>query len=465
MAVMKFGGTSVENADAMQNVINIIKTEKQHKIPLVVLSACAGITNKLEKIADAAADNRSDEALHWADEIQKHHETIAENLIKEPQTVASLKALIKEYIDDLKTLINGVDIVGELTARSMDVFYSYGELLSTNLLEAGLKEQGVDTFWLDARDVLITDDNFGKAQPLWDLTMKSLQGMVLPELQGGNVVVTQGFIGRNRSGKTTTLGRGGSDYSAAIFGALLKRTKIQIWTDVDGVLTCDPRLVPEAKRLKVITFNEAAELAYFGAKVLHPATIHPAVTENVPVYVKNSKRPEIEGTLITNDPGLLEGASYDGLVKSIAYKTSQSIVSIKSNQMLGAYGFLAEVFQIFANHKTPVDMISTSEVSLSLTINNTERLRQIMHDLEHKAEVDVEHDVAILCVVGDKLRSSPGVSGRIFNALKNVNIRMISQGASEINVGFVVAESDLQKAASALHHEFFTGHFNEKIFA
>ena len=225
----------------------------------------------------------------------------------------------------------------------MDVFYSYGELLSTNLLEAGLKEQGVDTFWLDARDVLITDDNFGKAQPLWDLTMKSLQGMVLPELQGGNVVVTQGFIGRNRSGKTTTLGRGGSDYSAAIFGALLKRTKIQIWTDVDGVLTCDPRLVPEAKRLKVITFNEAAELAYFGAKVLHPATIHPAVTENVPVYVKNSKRPEIEGTLITNDPGLLEGASYDGLVKSIAYKTSQSIVSIKSNQRLGAYGFLAEV--------------------------------------------------------------------------------------------------------------------------
>ncbi len=465
MAVMKFGGTSVENAEAMQNVINIIKNELKHKTPLVVLSACAGMTNKLEKIAEAAADNCSDEALHMADEISRHHLTIVETLLKNEDTQAELKTLVNDYIDDLKTLINGVDIVGELTARSMDVFYSYGEMLSTQLLAAGLKEQGVKTFWLDARDVLITDDNFGKAQPLWDLTLQRLQGMVLPEINSGNVVVTQGFIGSNRAGKTTTLGRGGSDYSASIFGALLQRTKIQIWTDVDGVLTCDPRLVPEAKRLKVITFNEAAELAYFGAKVLHPATIHPAVTENVPVYVKNSKRPEIEGTLITNDPELLKGVSYDGLVKSIAYKTNQSIVSIKSSQMLGTFGFLADVFNIFAKHKTPVDMISTSEISLSLTINKTKHLQQIIHDLEHKAEVDVEHNAAIVCVVGDKLRSSPGVSGRIFSALKDVNIRMISQGASEINVGFVVSEKDLKQALNALHDAFFSGHYNEKIFA
>lgn len=465
MAVMKFGGTSVKDADAMQNVINIIKAEKQQKTPLVVLSACSGITNKLELIAQAAADNRSDEALHMADEIHQHHQTIVENLLKDPENKSEMTTMIQDYIDDLKTLINGVDIVGELTPRSMDVFYSYGELLSTNILAAGLREQDVKTFWLDARDVLITDDNFGKAQPLWDLTMQALQGMVLPEIQSGTVVVTQGFIGRNRSGKTTTLGRGGSDYSAAIFGALLRRTKIQIWTDVDGVLTCDPRLVPDAKRLKVITFNEAAELAYFGAKVLHPDTIHPAVAENVPVYVKNSHRPEVEGTLITSDPELLKGVTYNGLVKSIAYKRNQSIVSIKSTKMLGAVGFLAETFQIFAKYQTPVDMISTSEISLSVTINNTKHLQQIIHDLEKHAEVDVEHNAAILCVVGDNLRSSPGVSGRIFSALKGVNIRMISQGASEINVGFVVSETDLEKAALALHKEFFSDLSNENLFA
>ncbi|ACF13810.1 aspartate kinase [Chloroherpeton thalassium ATCC 35110] len=465
MPVMKFGGTSVADAAAMENVINIIRGEIKETAPLVVSSACSGITNKLVALAHDAAEETCPEAFSLSNEIKTHHQTVIDDLIQTESLRKSLHELVNKYTDEINTLIKGVDIVGELTPRTLDAFYSYGELFSTNILAAAMQERGIKTEWLDARQVLITDDNFGQAQPLWDITQENLNTVVLPKLEAGIVVVTQGFIGSNRAGKTTTLGRGGSDYSAAIFGALLNRASIQIWTDVDGVLTCDPRMVPEAKRLKVMTFSEAAELSYFGAKVLHPSTIHPAVKNNVPVYVKNSKRPESEGTLITNDPELLKGMTVSGMVKSIAYKKAQSIINVRSTNMLGTYGFLADVFRVFADNETSVDMISTSEVSVSLTISNTKNLNQIIEDLKHYAEVDVEHNAAIVCVVGDKLRSSAGVAGRIFNAMHGVNIRMISQGASEINVGFVISEKDLEKAVKALHNEFFSEVSGSDVFA
>jgi len=453
---MKFGGTSVADAAAMENVINIVRGEIKATAPLVVSSACSGITNKLVALAHHAAEENCQEAFSLANEIKIHHQQVIDDLIQTESLKNELHESVDQYIDEINTLIKGVDIVGELTLRTLDAFYSYGELFSTGILATAMQERGIKVEWFDARQVLITDDNFGKAQPLWDITQKNLTMMMLPKLEAGIVLVTQGFIGSNRAGKTTTLGRGGSDYSAAIFGALLNRTSIQIWTDVDGVLTCDPRMIPEAKRLKVMTFGEAAELAYFGAKVLHPSTIHPAVKNNVPVYVKNSKRPESDGTLITNDPELLKGMTVRGMVKSIAYKKAQSIINVRSTNMLGTYGFLADVFRMFAEHETPVDMISTSEISVSLTISKTKNLDQIINNLKHYAEVDVEHNAAIVCVVGDKLRSSAGVSGRIFSALNGVNIRMISQGASEINVGFVISEKDLEKAVKALHNEFFS---------
>ncbi|NTV46100.1 MAG: lysine-sensitive aspartokinase 3 [Chlorobiales bacterium] len=465
MAIMKFGGTSVEDAVSMQNVINIVRLELKKHVPIVVSSACAGITNRLVTLSHAAAENRTEEAFKLAEEIKAHHLKLVRELIKSESTQAELESMIIKYVYEITALIKGVDIVGELTARSLDTFSAYGELFSTKILAAAMQEQGIPTHWQDAREILITDDNFGKAQPLWDITQKKLEELVLTKIEADVVVVTQGFIGATQAGKTTTLGRGGSDYSAAIFGALLNRSSIQIWTDVDGVLTCDPRLVPEARRLKVMTFSEAAELAYFGAKVLHPATIYPAVKKNVPVYVLNSKRPESEGTLITNDEELLKGMSYDGLIKSIAYKKGQVIVSLRSSQMLGTYGFLADIFRVFAENETPVDMISTSEVSLSLTISDTKHLGTLVSELKQYAEVEIEKDVAIVCVVGDNLRSSPGVAGRIFNAMRNVNIRMISQGASEINVGFVISEADLEPAVKSLHKEFFSEVSNSAIFA
>jgi aspartate kinase len=269
------------------------------------------------------------------------------------------------------------------------------------------------------------------------------------------IVVTQGYIGSTEAGKTTTLGRGGSDLSAALIGAWLHEDSIEIWTDVDGVMTCDPRLVPEARSIRVMTFSEAAELAYLGAKVLHPDTIAPAVKKNIPVYVLNSLHPESRGTLITDDPELLSGMSYGGLVKSIAVKKGQAIVNIRSNRMFGRHGFMSELFDVFERFAISVEMISTSEVSVSLTVEDALLSEPFIQEARTLGEVEIEHKVATVSIVGDNLRMSRGVAGRIFGSLRQVNLRMISQGASEINVGVVVEEKDVLAAVSALHHEFF----------
>jgi aspartate kinase len=466
MVVMKFGGTSVEDAAAMRNVIEIIRREWQasqrshEEAPLVVTSACAGITNKLFSLAELAALGKRAAAQDTLHAIRAHHQQLISELLS--GNTQSLLDRLTELFDELSSIVKALDVIGELTPRLLDTIASNGELFSSLILAQALNEAGIPTTWTDARLLLITDDNFGKAQPIQSLVEAHVQAQLLPLLQSGRVVVTQGYIGSTANGKTTTLGRGGSDYSASIFGAALGCKSIQIWTDVDGVMTSDPRIVPAAKRLKVMTFREAAELAYFGAKVLHPSTIRPAVQKNIPVYVLNSKRPHIEGTLITSSI-----KSFDGMVKSIAHKKGQVIINLTSTQMLDAYGFLYKVARIFADAQTPIDMISTSEVSISLTIGDTTRLAQLEKELADIAEVDIERDVAIICVVGDNLRASPGIAGRIFSTLAaaGINIKMISQGASEINIGFVVAESDAAKAVQALHHEFFSEVRENAIFA
>ncbi|MBC8043760.1 MAG: lysine-sensitive aspartokinase 3 [Rhizobacter sp.] len=466
MIVMKFGGTSVEDAAAMRRVAELVRKEldisreSNTAAPMVVVSACAGITNKLIKLAHAAASGSEAEATALLTEIKSHHFKIVDELIHSAEKAAELRTKLSKYFGEIESLIKGVDILGELTVRSLDTFSAYGELCSSLALAAVMNESGIRTQWCDARQILATTDRFGHAEPLWPETESKLRSIVLPHLEQGTVVLSQGFIGATLSGKTSTLGRGGSDYSAAIFGSILGATKIQIWTDVDGVLTTDPKIVPEAKRLRVMTFGEAAELAYFGAKVLHPSTIHPAVTKNIPVYVLNSKRPESEGTLITNHV-----ASHEGLIKSIAFRRAQVIINMKSTSMLGTFGFMKEIFRIFADCETPVDMVSTSEVSVSVTIGETKYLSKITEHLREISEVDVEQGVALVCVVGDNLRAASGVAARIFSAIQGINVKMISQGASEINVGFAIAEEDLETAVRLLHREFFSEVLEREIFA
>ena len=464
MAVMKFGGTSVGTARAMRQAISIVAREEQKGVPLVVLSACSGITNKLVHIADASGRSALDEAMAIAGEVRRFHLDLLDELIKGTELKAELAAKIEELAGRLEMLIKGVDIVGELTERSRDMFCSFGELFSTTVFAAAMRELGHKAEWVDVRTVMITDDNFGFARPLYDECESRANRIIRPLLDGGTTVVTQGYIGATGDGRTTTLGRGGSDFSAALLGSWLNDDSIQIWTDVDGVMTCDPRMVPEARSIRVMTFSEAAELAYLGAKVLHPDTIAPALEKNIPVYVLNSLHPDAKGTIITNDPERLSGMSYEGLVKSIAVKKGQCIINVRSNRMFGRHGFMKELFDVYARYGVSVEMIATSEVSVSLTVDDKSFNDELIAELKSLGEVDIEHGVATISVVGDNLRMSRGVAGRIFSALKDVNLRMISQGASEINVGIVVEEAEVVTAVNNLHREFFSGWQDEGIF-
>jgi aspartate kinase len=309
---------------------------------------------------------------------------------------------------------------------------------------------GIPVQHVDSRRVIVTDDHFTQATPLLVETYKRLREEVAPLTRSG-VVVMGGFIAASQDGQTTTLGRGGSDYSAAIVGAGVDAEEIQIWTDVDGMLTADPRILPHARRVKSISFSEAAEMAYFGAKVLHPATILPAVEKNIPLTILNSRRPEVGGTQITARPTPSKNP-----VKSISSKRGITIVNIHSTRMLMAHGFLRRIFEIFDRYDTSVDMVSTSEVSVSLTVDNTAFLDDILNELRTFSEVSTETGQAIVCLVGENIRHTPGIAGRAFSVVNHSNIRMISQGASVLNLGFVVSEHDVPKAVTALHGEFFS---------
>jgi aspartate kinase len=302
---------------------------------------------------------------------------------------------------------------------------------------------------LDSREVVVTDRRHTQAAPLFPQTYGRLAAAV-PPMAARAVVVMGGFIGATEDGVTTTLGRGGSDFTASIVGAGIGAEEIQIWTDVDGMLTADPTILPDGHRVKTLSFAEAAELAYFGAKVLHPATVVPAVEKNIPVLILNSRRPEVDGTRIVS------GQVHCGnVVKSIACKRKIALVNIHSTRMLMAHGFLHKIFEVFDRYETPVDMVATSEVSVSLTIDSVARLDEILADLRQFAEAEIEKDQVIVCLVGENIRYTAGVARRVFNCLDGINIRMISQGASLLNISFVVAEADVKRTVAALHREFF----------
>lgn len=447
MIVMKFGGTSVESSEAIERVTRIVQREEQRR-PIVIVSAMGKTTNKLLAAAHEAAAGRRDHALTIIDELRNQH--LADGLALAGSGAAELDRYIRSHFDWLDELVRGIAIVGELSPRSTDSIASVGERLSSLIVSFAFRAAGIPTQQVDSRRVLVTDDRFTQAQPLFEETYQRLAERVAP-LTESAVVVMGGFIGSTMDGRTTTLGRGGSDYSASIVGAGVDAEEIQIWTDVDGMLTTDPRIVPDARRVKHLTFAEAAELAYFGAKVLHPATVTPAVEKNIPVLILNSRNPETEGTRITSTAAPCKNA-----VKSISCKRSITLVNVRSTRMLLAHGFLRRIFEVFDRFGTSVDMISTSEVSVSLTVDNTAHLGDISAELCHFAEVQAESGQAIVCLVGENIRHTPGIAGRAFQVLGDTNIRMISQGASLLNLGFVVAEQDLVPAVSALHKEFFS---------
>jgi aspartate kinase len=357
---------------------------------------------------------------------------------------------VDEHFRELSELVRGLAVLGELTPRSIDAISSFGERLSSRIVALAFCNFGLRAVHVDSRNVMKTDARHTAANPLFDVTY-ALMKQEIPPLANDNVVVMGGFIGSTQDGVTTTLGRGGSDFSASIVGAGIEAEEIQIWTDVDGMLTCDPTILPIGRRVKTISFAEAAELAYFGAKVLHPATVLPAVEKDIPVLILNSRRPEVEGTRIVS-----EAVPCKNDVKSIACKKKIAVVNIHSMRMLMAYGFLNRIFEVFNRYETPVDLVSTSEVSVSLTIDNTEKLDRILGELREFSEVSVEESSAIVCLVGDNIRFTPGVARRVFSALNSINIRMISQGASKLNLSCVVAQDDLTHAVELLHKEFFS---------
>ena len=450
LVVMKFGGTSVEDATAMLRTAGIIEGRlRKGLLPIVVVSAMAKVTDTLLAAAAAAGRNERDQALKLSDTLRTRHLNVAAELTS-GDALTSLQLNIHHEFDTLNELLRGISAVGELTLRSTDNVVSFGERLSSAMVTAAFANRGMNAAHVDARTVILTDDHYGKAAPDEPAIERALTANVLPLTDAGKVPVMGGFIGSS-NGVTTTLGRGGSDYTAALVGGALHAGAIEIWTDVNGIMTTDPRIVPEALRVKTISFEEAAELAYFGAKVLHPATILPAVQKNIPVWVLNSRNPENEGTVIIATPPPCASP-----FKSIAAKKKLTIIDIVASRMLLAHGFLKLVFDVFDKYQCAIDMVSTSEVSISVTVDSREALPQICEELSKIADVKLEGAKALICLVGEDIRGQAGIAAQVFAAVSHVNVRMISQGASEINMSFMIDEAEVEEAVRSLHAKFFS---------
>ncbi len=464
MLVMKFGGTSVGDAARVRDVVEIVRGRLPRR-PVVVVSAQAGVTNELIALAEAAAKGETSAAA-----LRARFDGLLADL-------GLPAALVEEELDELEALLKGVTLVGDLTPRSLDRMMSFGERCSARIVAAAMTKAGVPAAPIMAYDVgLLTDSTYGAAAvdpSTYDEIPRRLDPMLsqwsdtksgsprdfqeIPDRSAsprgtGVVPVVTGFIARDKDGFLTTLGRGGSDYSAAIFGAALAAEEIEIWTDVDGVMSADPRIVPAAKSIDRMSFTEAAELAYYGAKVIHPATIQPAVAKNIPIRVLNTFRPASPGTLILRE---VDGAAPG--VRSIASKSGITMIHVTSLRMLLQHGFMARLFEVFERHKVVIDMVSTSEVSVTVTTDNPRGLPALEADLRAFAEVRVAGGRSILCLVGDRLRDQPEAMERIFGTLRAaaIPVRMISVGASRTNVSLVVDQADAAKAVKALHREFF----------
>ena len=448
VTILKFGGTSVADAAAFTRVVTIVRRLGGPQ-PVVVVSALAGMTDALFGGAAAAAHGDMAHARRIVDEQLDRHDAVGRSLLRGDAAVQFQHELDRAR-DELTGLLDGLAGRAGDPAALRDEVVSYGERLSGSLLTAALAAAGVPARAVDARRCIVTDEAYGRATPLPADTERHTQAQLAPLLGAGLVPVLGGYIAATLSGRTTTLGRGGSDYTAALLGAALDAREIQIWTDVSGVLTADPRVVPSARPIPRLSYAEAAELAYFGAKVLHPKTIEPATARQIPVRICNSLAPDDPGTVVAAEPAVWPGA-----VKAIAHKTGITVLQIASTRMLGAYGFLRALFDVFDRHRTVVDVVTTSEVSVSLTLEDARALPAIVSELRALGDVSIEPHRAIVCVVGEGLRTTPGIAARIFTTVQDINVSLISQGASRVNLTFVVAEDRVHEAVRRLHEACF----------
>jgi aspartate kinase len=454
MVVMKFGGTSVADQAAIERLIAIVRRQREREGagpapgPVVVVSALSGVTDRLLGVAAEAGAGDTDGARHTLQGLRARHMTVAEVVTDDALRTAVREDVDREF-DELERIAHALAVLREVSPRWMDTIAATGEIVSSRIVAAALASRDLHGAWVDARRVVVTNGEHTAAVPNFAETTAALEATVGPLLAAGRIPVVGGFVGATTAGVTTTLGRGGSDFSGAILGSCLHSAEIQIWTDVDGMLTADPRLVATPRVVPHLSFAEASELAYFGAKVLHPATIQPAVARDIPVRILNSKRADAPGTLITADrpPGV-------GLT-ALASKKHVTVVDITSTRMLMAHGFLRRLFEVFERYKTPVDVVTTSEVSVSVTVDDRRRLPAIVEALSEFAEVSCEHDMAIVCAVGEGLQQEPQLVGRVFAAVGDVPVRLLSQAASRRNITFVIREGDVPLVLGRLHDHFF----------
>ena len=446
--VMKFGGTSVADAAALENVARIVAA-RRHVAPVVVVSAMSGVTDALLASTHLASERSVTAAIESLNDTFARHRVAAERLLSR-ETVGPFLDYLDKATAQISQLLQQAVTDPDRAKATQDAIVSFGELLSSLLLADVLQQHGVTARQVDPRHCIVTDEEFNSAAPLITETFARTRESLLPLIEQQIVPVVGGFVGATKDGVTTTLGRGGSDYTAAILGAALRSEEIQIWTDVTGVLTADPRVVPDAQTVERLSYGEAAELAYFGAKVLHPKTIQPAIEDRITVRICNSHQPNERGTLVGP-----QTETAPRTIKAIAHKTGVTTVQITSARMLGAYGFLRALFEVFERHRTVVDVVTTSEVSVSLSLDDDSSLPIIVAELEQLGTVRVEKGRAIICVVGEGLRGTPGVAAHVFSTISDINVTLISQGASSINFTFAIEETRVQEAVRRLHDAFF----------
>ena len=436
MKVLKFGGTSVGSPERMKGVAQLINDGDKK---IVVLSAMSGTTNTLVEISDYLYKNNPEGANEIINKLERKYIQHINELYSTEEYKQKTFAFIKDIFNGIRSFTKDI-----FTPFEEKVILSQGELLSTNMVTNYLQEQGINVVLLPALDFMRTDKN-GEPDPSY---IKSKLAIQLENHPNADIYITQGFICRNAYGEVDNLQRGGSDYSASLIGAAVGASEIQIWTDIDGMHDNDPRIVDKTSPVRQLHFEEAAELAYFGAKILHPTCIQPAKYANIPVRLLNTMEPTAPGTLISNDTEL-------GKIKAVAAKDNITAIQIKSGRMLLAYGFLRKVFEIFESYQTSIDMICTSEVGVSVSIDNTKHLNEILNDLKKYGTVTVDHDMCIICVVGDLRWENVGFEAKALDAMSEIPVRMISFGGSDYNISFLVSKDDKKRALQSLSDHLF----------
>ena len=449
VVVLKFGGTSVEDAAAIRRASDILARHLKLR-PVVVVSALAKVTDQLLLAGNLAVEGRLEAAAEVVQALRARHEEVAAELV-DGENGERLRGLLANYFAELGELVRGIGAVREFSPRLRDALLGFGEHLSSQIVHAALLQSGLDVAFVNACDCIVTDAAHTHASPLWKETNERLNAVLAPLLEKRRIPLLGGYIAATRDGVPTTLGRGGSDFTAAIVGAALHARRVEIWTDVDGIMTTDPRLCSDARRIAGMSFDEAAELAYFGAKVLHPSTLLPAMRRNIPVFVLNSRNPAGKGTEIA-----AHASGGAGSVKAITAKRGIAVVDVEAVRWM-APELLREICEVFERHQHSMELFSASRSSLSLLVSSTSNLPAIAADLKGLATVRWENHKALVCLVGEKIRRQPGIAGKVFQTISDLDVRMICQGASERNITFLVDEAQVEQSVQRLHKLFFTG--------